>query len=66
MEELRERIDSIDRTIVNLLNDRAKVALCIGETKRKINSEKENVHVYVPGREKKVFEKVRQLVVTLR
>ena len=67
LSELREKVDEIDASIVNLLNERARLSLSIGETKRKSSQQTEeananaHVHVYVPGREKKVFEKVSGL-----
>ena len=64
---LRAKIDSIDGKLVQLLNERATVALHVGHAKRAVSAElkqqkSENVqdapHVYAPGREKLVFEKV--------
>ena len=56
LEELRKRIDDIDARIVNLLNERARAAIEIGKIKRSTNSA-----IYVPEREKAVFEKLAAL-----
>ena len=70
---LREQIDSIDCALVKLLNERAQVSLSIGKSKIQIsdeekqqqsqeeNKKKAQPHVYIPGREKKVFQKVSRL-----
>ncbi|MDH5751828.1 MAG: chorismate mutase [Deltaproteobacteria bacterium] len=49
--ELRKNIDGIDRKILDLLNERARYALEIGEIKKKRNDP-----VYVPAREKDVLD----------
>jgi chorismate mutase len=36
---LRQRIDSLDTTLVNLLNERARVSLDIGAAKRQLEAE---------------------------
>lgn len=51
----RQRIDSIDRELVRLLNERAACAQRIGEAKRQAGS-----HVYVPHREQEVFARLHQ------
>ncbi len=55
LDELRERIDQMDREIVRLLNERARCASEIGKLKRGTNTP-----FYVPEREKAVFDKLRQ------
>ncbi|KAI9491554.1 Prephenate dehydratase-domain-containing protein [Zychaea mexicana] len=70
---LRERIDSLDTTLVDLLNERAQVSLNIGAAKRKATSpsaadesstpekDSKELHVYMPGREKEVYAKLERL-----
>lgn len=53
LEGLRREIDSLDSKIVKLLNERAKVAKKIGDIKKKTS-----VKVYVPNREKEVYERI--------
>lgn len=57
LEELRVQIDRLDSEIISLLNQRAQVSLHIGETKR--NGAGDTV-VYVPAREKTVYDKVKK------
>lgn len=56
IEHLREKIDSLDGEIVRLLNERISVVLKIGEEKKKHGGE-----IYVPSRERQVFEKIKKL-----
>ena len=56
MDELRQEIDSLDSEIVRLLNERINVVLKIGEEKKKSGAE-----IYVPAREREVFEKIQKL-----
>jgi chorismate mutase/prephenate dehydratase len=53
---LRTRIDDLDRRIVELLNDRARIVVEIGKIKQQ-----NNAPIYAPDREKHVLEKVRRL-----
>ncbi len=53
LEELRNRIDEIDASLVELLNERIRDALEIGKLKNKTDQE-----IYVPVREKAVFDRV--------
>lgn len=53
LEELRKRIDQIDRQLVDLLNERAQVVVEVGEFKSKTDGP-----IYAPDREKQVFEKI--------
>ena len=53
LDELRVDIDSIDEQIVKLINERCKLAAKVGEWKKK------RAHaIYVPEREKQLFEKL--------
>ncbi len=52
----REQIDSLNIQIIELLNQRAKHALKIGEIKKQ-----NNLPIYVPEREKAILEKVKSL-----
>jgi len=52
---MRERIDRLDPQIVELLNQRAKVVVEIGQLKRDHDSP-----IYVPGRERRVLEQIRK------
>ena len=53
LEELRNRIDEIDRQLVKLLNERARVVVDIGKFKNKTDKP-----VYAPDREKDVFARI--------
>ncbi len=55
LEELRKRIDEIDKQLVQLLNERAQVVVEIGKLKNKADKP-----VYAPDREKEVLAKVTQ------
>ncbi len=56
LDNLRNQIDSLDSEIVRLLNERIKVVLSIGEEKKKSGAE-----IYVPSRERAVFDKIKRL-----
>ena len=56
LNELRKKIDGLDAEIVRLLNERINVVLHIGEEKKKAGAE-----IYVPAREREVFEKIKRL-----
>lgn len=56
LEELRKNIDSIDSKIVELLNERYKNVIEVGNWKKERGKA-----VYVPEREKAVFDKVASL-----
>lgn len=56
---LRARIDELDAKLVELMNERARVALEIGRTKREVGGGE--VQFYVPAREKAVLDKIRGL-----
>jgi len=51
---LRARIDELDRQIVHLLNERAKIVVEVGQVKRAGNAP-----IYVPDRERRVLEQIR-------
>jgi chorismate mutase/prephenate dehydratase len=55
LEDLRKRIDEIDKQLVQLLNERARVVVEIGKLKNKAEKP-----VYAPDREKEVLAKVTQ------
>lgn len=56
LDELRSRIDEIDRDLVKLLNERTQSALAIGRIKHETGGE-----IYVPAREQQVLDKVGTL-----
>jgi chorismate mutase/prephenate dehydratase len=56
LKHLRTKIDGLDEEIIRLLNERIRVVLEIGEEKKKAGAE-----IYVPARERAVFEKIKQL-----
>ena len=56
LEKLRQQIDKLDGELIRLLNERIKVALDIGKTKKEQGGE-----IYVPSREKAVFERISEL-----
>lgn len=55
LEDLRKRIDEIDKQLVQLLNERAQVVVEIGKLKNKADKP-----IYAPDREKEVLAKVTQ------
>jgi chorismate mutase/prephenate dehydratase len=61
--KLREEIDGVDHTLIELLNRRARISINIGKAKKLSNptEEDEKTQVYIPGREKQVLEKVAKL-----
>jgi len=54
LEELRDRIDELDRQLVELLSERARAALMIGHLKAATS-----LPVYEPSREKTIYANVR-------
>lgn len=56
LDKLRKQIDSIDEKLVELINQRAQVAVEIGKLKQGRNDP-----VYVPHREKEVLDKIAAL-----
>ncbi|KAJ1959950.1 prephenate dehydratase [Dipsacomyces acuminosporus] len=64
LDKARSMISDVDRKLVDLLNERARLSLNVGAAKRKNLKEQGaegEPEVYVPGQEKRVFEKVRNL-----
>ena len=55
LEELRNRIDALDRQLVELLSERARAALMIGHLKAATS-----LPVYEPAREKTIYANVRE------
>ena len=55
LQDLRRRIDEIDRKLVELLNERSKCALEIGKLKQQAN-----LPLYQPEREREVLENAEQ------
>ena len=55
LEELRNRIDKLDRQLVKLLNERAQVVVEIGKLKNKTGKP-----IYSPDREKEVFARIAE------
>ena len=53
---LRDKIDTLDKQIVDLLNERAKVVVEVGEYKR---TEKDAPPIYAPDRERAVLDKIK-------
>jgi len=51
---LRQRIDELDKRLIELLNERAKVVVEVGNVKRA-----QNTPIYVPDRERRVLEQLR-------
>jgi len=56
LEDLRKRIDELDEELVSVLNERLEVVLEVGELKKEQGGE-----IYVPSREKAVFERIEKL-----
>tara|TARA_B100002019_G_scaffold273946_1_gene270451 strand:- start:288 stop:1352 length:1065 start_codon:yes stop_codon:yes gene_type:complete len=56
LDKLRHQIDNLDEKIVRLLNERIKIVQKIGKTKKNSGDE-----IYVPARERAVFEKITKL-----
>ncbi|PIA19649.1 chorismate mutase [Coemansia reversa NRRL 1564] len=62
LDAARSRISKVDRQVVDLLNERARLSLNVGAAKRQSLKEQgvcTKPEVYVPGQEKQVFERVR-------
>jgi chorismate mutase/prephenate dehydratase len=53
IDELRNRIDEIDKQLVGLLNERARVVIEIGRLKNKSGEQ-----IYAPDRERQILEKI--------
>jgi len=57
LEQLRQKIDEIDRQVVHLLNERAKVVVEIGQIKR---TDKSAPPIYAPDRKRLVLDRVKK------
>jgi chorismate mutase len=55
IEDLRERIDSIDDELLRLFNERAKLALEIGKMKKN-----QGIPIHIPNREEQILIRVQQ------
>jgi len=55
IDEIRVEIDRLDRELLRIFNERAALALEIGEIKKE-----HGLPVYDPAREKRIFERMRQ------
>jgi chorismate mutase len=55
MDDLRERINSIDDELLKLFNERAKLALEIGKMKRTLG-----LPIHIPSREEQIITRVPQ------
>lgn len=56
LNELRTHIDTIDRQLVDLLNERARIVNEVGRIKHERGE-----HVYVPSREEKIYRRVTEM-----
>lgn len=54
IDHLRREIDTLDSKIVDILNERAKIVLKIGEIKKQ-----KQAQVYVPNREQEVYSRIK-------
>jgi chorismate mutase len=55
IDDLRERINSIDNELLRLFNERAKLALEIGRMKKE-----QGLPIYLPSREEQIITRVQQ------
>ncbi len=56
LEEYRKKIDEIDRQLVKLMNERAKIVVEVGKIKR---SRQDAPPIYAPDRERAVLDKIQ-------
>lgn len=56
MRGFRERIDKVDERILKLLHERGEIAGKIGKIK-----EAEGIEIYVPSREKQIFDRIQKI-----
>jgi chorismate mutase len=54
IDEIRQEIDRLDRELLRIFNERAALALAIGEIKKE-----KGLPVYDPQREKLIFERMK-------
>ena len=55
IDALREEIDRLDRKLLRIFNERANLALKIGELKKGLA-----LPIYDPSREKKIFQRMKE------
>ncbi len=55
IEDIRERIDRLDDELLRIFNERAHLALAIGEIKRR-----QGWPIYDPAREKRIFARMKE------
>lgn len=55
IDEIRERIDRLDDELLHIFNERASLALAIGEIKKQLG-----IPVYDPAREKRIFARMKE------
>jgi chorismate mutase len=55
IDELRKEIDRLDTELLRIFNQRANLALKIGELKKV-----EGLPIFDPGREKRIFQRMKQ------
>ena len=53
--DYREKIDSLDRDLLRIFNERARLALEIGHLKKELN-----LPVFDPSREKRIFARMKE------
>ncbi|HKL48713.1 MAG TPA: chorismate mutase [Desulfuromonadales bacterium] len=54
IDDARKKIDALDRQLLEIFNERASLALKIGEVKKE-----KGIAVYDPGREKRIFDAMK-------
>jgi chorismate mutase len=54
IDHIREEIDRLDRELLRIFNERAALALAIGEIKKE-----KGLPVYDPQREKRIFDRMK-------
>jgi chorismate mutase len=55
MDSIRKKINELDNDLLRIFNERAALALEIGEVKKELN-----LPIYDPTREKLIFERMQQ------
>ena len=55
IDQIREEIDRLDKELLKIFNERASLALKIGEIKKELG-----IPVYDPSREKLIFDRMRK------
>lgn len=55
MDSIRKKINDLDNDLLRIFNERAALALEIGEVKKELN-----LPIYDPRREKLIFERMQQ------